>query len=54
MPVQRCTEDGKPGYKYGEGGKCYTYTAGDQASRDAAYTKAAKQGAAIKSSEKND
>jgi len=48
MPVQRCNEGGKPGYKYGESGKCYTYTPGDKASRDAARQKAEKQGAAIK------
>ncbi len=48
MPVQRCTIGGKPGYKYGEGGKCYPYTAGDKATRDAAYSKAVKQGQAIK------
>jgi hypothetical protein len=48
MPVQSCTKDGKPGYKYGEGGACYTYTPGNKASRDAAYSKAVKQGQAIK------
>jgi len=51
MPIQRCTKNGKPGYKYGEDGACYTYTAGNKASRDAAYTKAAKQAAAIKASQ---
>jgi len=24
MPVQRCTENGKPGWRWGEHGKCYT------------------------------
>jgi len=51
MPVQGCRKDGKPGYKYGEGGTCYTYTAGNKASRDAAYSKAVKQGQAIKASQ---
>jgi len=48
MPVQSCTSNGKPGYRYGEEGKCYTYTAGDQASREAAHAKAVRQGQAIK------
>jgi hypothetical protein len=48
MPVDRCTEGGKPGYKAGPNATCYTYTAGDKASRDAAYSKAAKQLQAIK------
>lgn len=24
MPVQRCTKNGKPGWKWGESGTCYT------------------------------
>lgn len=44
MPVQRCVADNKPGWKWGEGGKCYTYT--DKAGSDAAHAKAEKQGAA--------
>lgn len=48
MPVQSCSEGGKPGYKYGEGGACYTYTAGNKASRERAYAKAVRQGQAIK------
>jgi hypothetical protein len=48
MPVQACNKDGKPGYKYGEQGVCYTYMAGNKASRNAAYAKAVRQGQAIK------
>ena len=48
MPVQACRKNGKPGYKYGASGACYTYTTGNKASRDAAYSKAVKQGQAIK------
>jgi len=51
MPIQSCTKDGKPGYKYGESGACYTYTPGNKASRDAAHSKAVRQGQAIKSSQ---
>ena len=51
MPIQSCSENGKPGYKAGPNAKCYTYTADNKASRDAAYSKAAKQSAAIKVSQ---
>ena len=47
MPVKACQEDGKPGFKYGDAGKCYIYTPGNAASKNAAYNKAAKQGRAI-------
>jgi len=40
MPVQRCTKNGKPGWRWGKSGKCYTGSG--------AKAKAAKQGAAIK------
>jgi hypothetical protein len=49
MPVMECKEEGKPGYKYGESGRCYTYTAGDEAGRKRAKQKAYIQGAAISS-----
>jgi len=29
MPVERCSEDGRPGFRFGDSGKCYTYTEGD-------------------------
>ena len=47
MPVQRCVEDGKPGYRYGKSGKVYHYTPGDIASRNKAKQKAHIQAAAI-------
>lgn len=47
MPVQDCKADGKPGYRWGEAGKCYTYTPDDEASRKEAKRKAHLQGAAI-------
>lgn len=49
MPVQRCQKDGKPGFRYGKSGTCYTYTAGDEDSRNRARAEAEKQGRAIKS-----
>ena len=47
MPIQSCRSDGKPGYKWGDRGKCYTYTAGDSAGRKRARAKAIAQGVAI-------
>jgi rubrerythrin len=47
IPVHECTNDGKPGYKYGEAGHCYTYTTGDEESRKHAKQKAYMQAAAI-------
>lgn len=47
MPVQRCLEHSKPGYKWGESGKCYTYTPGSESSRKRALEKAKTQGRAI-------
>ena len=46
MPVKQCQEDGKPGYKWGDQGKCYTYTEGNESSKKQAKKKAAKQGQA--------
>jgi hypothetical protein len=51
MPIQACSKDGKPGYKYGASGTCYTYTPGDRESRKRALEKAEKQAAAIKVSQ---
>lgn len=47
MPIIDCTSDGKPGYKFGEEGFCYTYTPGSEESRKAAKHKAYLQGVAI-------
>lgn len=52
MPLKRCMADGKPGYKWGDSGKCYTYTVGNESSRRVAKEKAMKQAAAIESSKK--
>ena len=43
----KCKKDDKPGWKYGDSGACYTYTAGNEKSEAAAKLKAAKQGIAI-------
>ena len=46
MPIMSCTKNGKPGFKFGTEGYCYTYS--DEASRKRAIEKAKKQGRAIK------
>lgn len=45
MPLKECTKDGKPGYKWGDEGFCYTYTNLEEKSK--AKNKAIKQGIAI-------
>jgi len=47
MPVKSCHTDGKPGYSWGDSGKCYTYTPGNEQSKKEAYDKAVRQGRAI-------
>lgn len=47
MPIKNCSDSGKPGYKWGDGGKCYTYSSDDNASKAAAKKKALAQGIAI-------
>lgn len=51
MPVQRCEKDGKPGYKWGQEGFCYTYTPGDDRSELRARDKAEEQGRAIEANQ---
>lgn len=46
MPVKSCSDGDKPGYKWGDSGKCYTYTSGDKKSAGQAKRKAYIQGIA--------
>ena len=46
MPVKSCTTNGKPGFQWGNSGKCYPYTPGNEASMKAAKKKAIAQGVA--------
>ena len=46
MPVKACSDKERPGYKWGDSGKCYTYAAGDEAGKKKAKEKAHLQGAA--------
>lgn len=47
MPLMRCQEEDKPGWKWGDSGKCYIYDAGNEESEAAAKEKAMKQAVAI-------
>ena len=47
MPVKNCTKDGKPGYKWGDAGACYTYNPNSEASKKDAKRRAVNQGIAI-------
>jgi len=48
MPLKSCQSNGKPGFKAGDSGKCYTYTVDNEASRQRAIAKAKAQLKAIK------
>ena len=47
MPIKKCRLNGKPGWRWGDSGKCYTYVASDKASSNRAKRLAYKQAAAI-------
>jgi len=47
MPVRRTTTNGKPAYQWGKTGKKYSYTAGNESSRERAKKRAIQQGLAV-------
>ena len=47
MPVKQCQENGKPGYKWGDKGFCYTYSPYNEGPKRNAIKKAIAQGYAI-------
>jgi nitrate reductase beta subunit len=47
MPVKECQDNNKPGYKWGDSGKCYTYDPKNETSKKEARKKANIQGIAI-------
>ena len=51
LPVQPCSEGGKPGWRWGQAGKCYVFKRGSAKGSKMAKAKAAKQGSAIKISQ---
>lgn len=47
MPINSCSDNGQPGYKWGDSGKCYIYSPENPSSRVNARKKALAQGIAI-------
>ena len=47
MPVKDCQSENKPGYKWGDAGKCYIYDPKNEGSKRNAKKKATAQGLAI-------
>lgn len=47
MPIKNCQDNGKPGYKWGDEGKCYVYEPDSEDSKKKAIKKALAQGVAI-------
>ena len=47
MPIKSCQTDKDPGFKWGDAGKCYTYTPKNEGSKRNARKKATAQGIAI-------
>jgi hypothetical protein len=50
MPVQKCTQNGDPGFSWGPNGKCYIYKVDDHQAARVAYIRALQQGEAIQKS----
>lgn len=50
MPVTSCDSNGRPGYKFGNGGFCYTYEVGNESSKKRAKAKAKLQEIAARAS----
>lgn len=48
MPVESCSFEGKPGFRWGNQGKCYTYTTGSSSSMESARRSAQRQGLAAR------
>lgn len=46
MPVNNCSKNGKPGFKWGKEGTCYTYNQGNEKQKKNARQKAINQGIA--------
>lgn len=50
MPVNSCQQGGRPGFRFGDRGKCFTYPAGNDAQRAQARQKAQAQERAARAS----
>ena len=54
MPIKTCQRDKKPGFKWGDEGKCFTYEPGNERSRQRAMRKAKEQGRAIEANRQSE
>jgi len=54
MPLKQCQKDGKPGWKWGAEGACYTYTPNNKESEARAMAKAKRQGRAVEASKSDE
>lgn len=54
MPLQRCQQEGKPGWRWGGAGTCYVYTPGVASSEAIAKKRAMAQAVAISHSQKSE
>lgn len=52
MPIKSCQSDGKPGFRWGNTTKCWTYTPGDEASKKEAKRNCIRQAIRIEGPEK--
>lgn len=52
MPINKCTSNGKPGFKWGNSNKCWTYTPNNVKSRQEAKKKCIQQAIKIEGPEK--
>lgn len=52
MPLKKCSANGRPGYKWGDSGKCYTYSPGDKVGMGKAKQKAHIQGSTYEQNQK--
>jgi hypothetical protein len=47
VPLQRCEDGGRPGWRWGQAGKCYTYAPGSAAAQRLAKQRAMAQAVAM-------
>jgi hypothetical protein len=52
MPLQRCEQDGRPGWKWGATGACFTYAPGSLSAENIARKNAMAQAVAISFAQK--
>jgi hypothetical protein len=54
MPIRECQEGGRPGFRWGNASKCWTYDPNSDASRERARRECLEQGRAIEASQRRE